>query len=216
MIERLADGLWRWTARHPEWHPGEFGAEVGAYALRAGDLTLLVDPIVPDPAMLDEIVTGSVAILVTIPYHTRDAEALAARYGATVHGHPAVAKRLSDTDAFRPAAPGDELPGGARPYPVGRPRRHEMPLWLPSHRAVAFGDAVVETGGGELRIWADGPRTERQRRFLHERFAPTLEPLVELEPERVLVTHGRPVLSGGAAALRAAVAADPWWRPPAG
>jgi len=31
--ERLADGLWRWTARHPEWHPGEFGKEVASFAL---------------------------------------------------------------------------------------------------------------------------------------------------------------------------------------
>jgi glyoxylase-like metal-dependent hydrolase (beta-lactamase superfamily II) len=206
-LEELAPGLWRWTARHPEWHPGQFGREVAAYALRAGDVTLLVDPIAPQPDVLDGLVSGRVAILVTIPYHARDAEALAERYGATVHGHPAVAKRFADARAFLPAAPGDELPGGARPFAVGRPRRFEMPLWLPSHRAVAFGDAVVEAGG-ELRIWAQGPRGERHRRFLRERFAPTLEPLVALAPERVLVTHGRPVLSGGAAAL---ARAEPWW-----
>jgi hypothetical protein len=210
VIEELADGLWRWTARHPEWHPGAFGSEVAAYALRAGDVTLLVDPIAPRPELLDDVVNGEVAILITVPYHARDAEPLAERYGATVHGHPAVAKRLESRRSFRPAEPGDELPGGARPYAIGRPRRYEMPLWLPSHRAVAFGDAVVETGA-ELRIWAQGPAGERHRRFLRERFAPTLEPLVELAPERVLVTHGRPVLSGGAAALRRAVSGDPWW-----
>jgi hypothetical protein len=85
-----------------------------------------------------------------------------------------------------------------------------MPLWLPSHSAVAFGDAVVETGG-ELRVWAQGPRGERHRQFLRERFAPTLGPLVELGPERVLVTHGRPMLSGGAATLGVALAGEPWW-----
>ena len=31
--KQLADGLWRWTARHPEWHPGEFGSEVACFAL---------------------------------------------------------------------------------------------------------------------------------------------------------------------------------------
>ena len=35
-MRKLADGLWYWTARHPEWHPGEFGAEVASFALRAG------------------------------------------------------------------------------------------------------------------------------------------------------------------------------------
>lgn len=209
-MEELADGLWRWTARHSEWHPGVFGREVAAYALRAGDVTLLIDPIAPDPSFLDDVVSERVAILITIPYHVRDAEGFAERYDATVHGHPAVAKRLESRRAFRPAAAGDSLPGGARPFAIGRPRRYEMPLWLPSHRAVAFGDAVVETGG-ELRIWAQGPRGERHLRFLRERFAPTLEPLVALEPERVLVTHGQPVLSGGAAALTGAIASEPWW-----
>ena len=34
-MQRLTDGLWRWTARHPEWHPGEFGAEVACFAAAA-------------------------------------------------------------------------------------------------------------------------------------------------------------------------------------
>ena len=44
------EGLWRWTARHPEWHPGEFGAEVACFAARAGDTTLLIDPLLPEDA----------------------------------------------------------------------------------------------------------------------------------------------------------------------
>ena len=210
--QELAPGLWRWTARHPEWHPGEFGREVSAYALRAGGETLLIDPIVPEPMReaLDRLVTEPVAIVVTIPYHARDAEPLAARYAATIHGHPATAKRFGDARAFRPVAPGEPLPGGAQAFAIGRPRRYEQPLWLPSHRALAFGDAVVEAGGA-LRLWAQSVPSERRRRFLRERLAPTLQPLADLDPERVLVTHGRPVLSGGRAALEAALTGEPFW-----
>ena len=46
-MQKLTDGLWRWTARHPEWHPGEFGAEVACFAAQAGDTTLLIDPLLP-------------------------------------------------------------------------------------------------------------------------------------------------------------------------
>ena len=46
-MEELTEGLWRWTARHPEWHPGEFGAEVASFAAQAGDDTLLIDPLLP-------------------------------------------------------------------------------------------------------------------------------------------------------------------------
>ena len=42
-------------------------------------------------------------------------------------------------------------------------------------------------------------------------FAPTLSALLELPARRVLVTHGAPVLDDGAAALRAAVATEPWY-----
>ena len=46
-MQKLMEGLWRWTARHPEWHPGEFGAEVACFAAQAGDTTLLIDPLLP-------------------------------------------------------------------------------------------------------------------------------------------------------------------------
>jgi hypothetical protein len=210
----LADGLWRWTARHPEWHPGEFGREVAAFAVHAGGVTLLVDPIVAGGGeqleALDAIVDGRVAILVTIPYHARSSELLAARYGATIHGPAATAKRLADASAFRLAEPGAPLPGDARAFAIGRPRRFEQPLWLPSHRALAFGDAVVETGG-ELRVWAQSSEDEGRRRFHRERFNPTLEPLADLDPQRVLVTHGAPVLEGGRDALASALAGEPFW-----
>jgi hypothetical protein len=66
--------------------------------------------------------------------------------------------------------------------------------------------------GGELRVWSTGKVDDRRARWHRERFNPTLEPLLELDLERVLVTHGRPVLSDGRAELRAALAARPWYR----
>lgn len=204
-MQKLADGLWRWTARHAEWHPGEWGAEVASFALDAGDVLLLVDPLVPDEDFLDELVSGPVAILITIPYHTRSAEALSERYGARIHGHPAVAKRL-DNATVEPVD--GELPGGARAFPIGKPRRYEMPIHLPSHQALAFGDALVTTPDGELRMWSTSPDRER---WYRDRFVPTLQPLRELQLQRILVTHGEPVLRDGSAALEAALSAAPWY-----
>jgi hypothetical protein len=83
-----------------------------------------------------------------------------------------------------------------------------MPIHLPSHRALAFGDALVTTPGGELRMWS----TSRDRtRWYRDTFVPTLAPLRELKLERILVTHGEPVLRDGSAALRAALDAPPWY-----
>ena len=52
---------------------------------------------------------------------------------------------------------------------------------------------------------------ERVERFYRERFNPTLEPLLELDFERVLVTHGEPVITGGRDALRNALRVKPWY-----
>jgi hypothetical protein len=205
-------GIWRWTARHPEWHPGEFGAEVACFAVAAEGITLLVDPLLPGGvedaetiAGLDELVDGDVAIVISVPYHTRSAEPLAERYGATIYGHAAVRKRLSSSERFWPVTPeSDDLPAGVRFHPVGKPRRHEMPIWLPSHAALVFGDTLV-ADGGKLHVWDDRPD------FVREKLAPTLAPLVDLGAERVLVTHGQPILTDGAAELRRALRRKPFW-----
>jgi hypothetical protein len=225
--DELAPGLWRWTARHPEWHPGDFGSEVASFAAVAGDAgasggdaLLLVDPLLPaepEPVLelLDGLVAGRVAILVTIPYHVRSAEWLWLRWreraDVTIHGHPAAAKRLDAArGAFQVLGPDAEGPAGVRAFAIGRPRRYEQPVLLPAHRALAFGDAIV-TVDGRLRMWADQRVDERRAAWYRDRFAPTLEPLLGLGAERILVTHGEPVLEGGTEALAAALQAPPWY-----
>jgi hypothetical protein len=218
-MDKLRDGLWRWTARHPEWHPGDFGAEVASFVAQAGDTTLLIDPLLPpEPEQLLSTIEGTLggrlAILITIPYHVRSAEELWRRFRkdaeTTIHGHPAAAKRLGDRSAFRAIEPGVPLPAGVTAHRIGKPRRYEMPLHVPSHGALVFGDAVAEDGG-RLVVWSSDRVDSKVERFYRERFNPTLEPLLELDFDSVLVTHGRPVLSGGKRALRAALEAKPWY-----
>lgn len=221
-MECVADGIWRWAARHPEWHPRTpFGAEVASYAIGDGAGTLLVDPLVPtDPGFLDAldaVVAGRVRIMVTIPYHVRSAETLWRRYRVghetTIHGHAAVAKRLGETSGFRPLEAGVPLDGGVVPIPIGKPRRYETPLFIPHRRALLFGDSVVEADGA-LRVWMQREITPERLAWYADRLRPTLEPLLDLDADRVLVTHGVPVLTDGRAALREALEAGPWYHRP--
>jgi hypothetical protein len=216
---QLADGLWRWTARHPEWHPGEFGSEVASFALREGHETLLIDPLLPPEAvpvldLIEQELGERLAILITNPYHVRSSEQIRDRFRGqvetTIWGHQACRKRLADPAGFRAFEAGDPLPAGASAHRIGRPRRFETPLHLPGHDALAFGDAVAEVDGA-LRLWADGSVDEDVSRFYHERFNPTLEPLLELDFDRVLVTHGEPVLERGREQLAKALRAEPWY-----
>jgi hypothetical protein len=214
-VNEIVPGIWRWTGRHPEWHPGEFGAEVASFALTTDDDLLLIDPIVPetDPGpligLLDRLAKGRTTnSLITIGYHVRSAEQLAERYGGRIHGPHTCAKRLRNQKLLSEETTG---PASTRAYAIGKPRRSERPLWFPSHKSLAFGDALVTNPDKELRIWVQDPVDDRVRRFYRDRFVPTLDPLLELPVEHVLVTHGEPILSGGAAKLKAAVAAEPWY-----
>jgi glyoxylase-like metal-dependent hydrolase (beta-lactamase superfamily II) len=223
-MQQIVDGIWRWAARHPEWHPRTpFGAEVASYALRGDRETLLVDPLAPDGdvealiAALAPALTTQVRILVTIPYHVRSSEPLWQRlrdvHETTIHGHAAVAKRLRDTSGFRAIRGGVALDGGILPITIGNPRRYETPLFVPGHRALVLGDAIVETGG-RLRVWIQQPLTPSRRAWYATRLLPSFAPLLEVDAERVLVTHGQPIVSGGRAALAAALDGDPWYHRP--
>jgi hypothetical protein len=206
-LDELAPGLWRFTVTRNGLPP-----TMTAYALRDGQDTILVDPLVAGEtkllrAALDEIVHGRVRILVTTPFHVRGSELLwrrwRDRHEVTIFGHEHCVTRLDDRSAFRPLRGGETLDGGVRAHSIGRPRRAEIPFELPSHRALAFGDTVLEIYG-ELRVW---PRHRNEQRVL-----PTLGALTGLDVERVLVTHGEPVLHDGVCALAASLARPPWSR----
>jgi glyoxylase-like metal-dependent hydrolase (beta-lactamase superfamily II) len=216
-LDELAPGLWRWAAPRNGIPP-----TMTAYALRDGEDTILVDPLArpenePLLAALDEIVRGRVRILVTTPFHVRGSELLwrrwRERHEVTIFGHEQCTHpiRLGDCPAFRPLRGGEKLDGGVRVHTIGHPRRAEMPVELPSHRALAFGDAVLEIDG-KMRVW-ERINSERRRTWYEQRFLPTLDALARLDIERVLVTHGEPVLRDGARALAASLARPPWDRP---
>jgi glyoxylase-like metal-dependent hydrolase (beta-lactamase superfamily II) len=218
-LQELAPGLWRWTRRHPDWHPHGFGDEVASFAVRDEAGLVLVDPLLDDGddpvlAALEAKAAGSVRILITIPYHVRSAERiwrhLRGQHDVAIHGHARCAGRLEDTSGFRAVSGCETLAGGIRTFSIGKPRRMEVPFELPSHRALAFGDAIVATGGGALRVWKQWEHVAAD--WYEGRFLPTLRPLAELDVDRVLVTHGEPVLQGGARALAKALDAPPWSR----
>lgn len=216
---QLGPGLWSWGRRHPEWHPGELGREVVCYLASAGEETLLIDPLLAGPdepawELIDSQLGSALRILISIPYHVRSAEAVRERYRAeatvTIHGHPRCATRMRSTAGFEPFAAGDRLPAGVTAHRIGKPVRFETPLHIPAHDALVFADAIAGTGDGP-RIWVSERVDERMRRFYPERFVPTVEPLLELDFDRLLLTHGPSVLEGGKEALRGALARPPWY-----
>jgi glyoxylase-like metal-dependent hydrolase (beta-lactamase superfamily II) len=122
------------------------------------------------------------------------------RYGARVHAvtgaRAAIARRAGVVhDAYRS---GSMRPGGIVALPTAR--RSEVVFWLPVHRALVTGDVILGADGGGLRLC---PESWLPAGVDHARLRDSLRPLLELPVDRVLVSHGEPVLSDGRAALAA-------------
>jgi glyoxylase-like metal-dependent hydrolase (beta-lactamase superfamily II) len=210
-VTRIADGLWRWTARRPEWPD-----DVGSVYCETGDGVVLVDPLVPEeePAgeaerfwdALDRDVRrggGDVHVLVTVFWHVRSTAAVVERYGARVwaprSGKTAIERRAGVvTDAFRPD---DPLPGRLQAFRTARAA--EVVYWLPEHRALVPGDVLIADEDG-LRLC---PAAWLPEKKTLEDLRESLRPVLELPVERVLVSHGEPVLENAGTALAGALSA---------
>jgi hypothetical protein len=196
MIE-IAAGLWRWTAPHPEWKPepepgsvADWEEQVGSVLYEAPDAVAMFDPLLPaagrEPflAELDQHVAGRpVSILTTIRWHHRDREVLADRY------------RANSTRAW------NAIPAGVESKPLRG--GGETVYWLPAAAALVFGDSLIGGAPGEVRVcpesWLDEVRVDRPG------LARLMARLLELPVERLLVSHGEPILHDGRAALARAL-----------
>jgi len=189
----IVPGLWRWSAVHPEWKPeDDWGPMVGCVLYELGDVSVVIDPLLPREEgegfmdWLDARLAGRVLrVLTTIRWHRRDREALASRYGAG--GTPRA---------------WNEVPCGVRPRRLKG--AGEIVYWLQGANALVPGDSLIGDRHGGLALcpesWLEEERVDRTG------LAGLLEALLELPVERVLVSHGEPVLDGGRAALAGAIA----------
>jgi hypothetical protein len=193
----IAPGLLRWTARHPDWQPApagspeDWGPIVGSVLYEQPDVVTMIDPLLPTRERdgflrwLDgRVADRAVSILTTIRWHRRDREVLAERYGANT------------TRVW------NAVPGGVRPRPLRG--AGETMYWLPAVATLVAGDRLIVTEDRGLQLcpqsWLEDVHVNRPG------LADLLAPLLELPIERVLVSHGEPVLHDGRAALARAIA----------
>ena len=199
-MRELRRGLWHWQAPHPEWKPEEpWGELVSSYAIDDGDRLLLFDPL-SVPGELEERARGrEVVVVLTAPWHERDAQTLVQRLGARVFAPP---PDTQDDLMQKFGITAEQAAGGSPDLrwlraedTVGRlpgiqsfaGREHnDLVLWVDDYRAVVAGDTLVDFGRG-LQI-ADWLRAGVTR----EQVAAGLRPLLELPVEHVLPAHGAP------------------------
>ncbi len=195
---QIAPGLWRWTAPHPEWTAGAapgssayWDRDVGSVMYELDDAVALIDPLLPVEGreefvrLLDERGAGRpVSVLTTTHWHRRDREELAQRYQG------------------RSARAWNAVPAGVSPRPLRG--AGETMFWLPRAAALVCGDRLIGDARDGLAVcpesWLADVRVDRAG------VAGLMRGLLELPVERVLVSHGEPVLHDGRAVLARAIA----------
>jgi hypothetical protein len=196
-------GLWRFESVHPEWEDESDGwePEVAWWAIATDAGLVLVDPLALEWEPLDDLVAAQGAAIVRTTYwHQRTIAEAAARYRTEVWARaPGAGVRQEPFD--RAAGDGQRLPGDLVAYEMSRD--DELAVWVPRYRALVFGDVMLRTPEGELRMC---PESWLSRDGGWEPLRRTLAPLSELGAEHVLVSHGPLVLGDAGPALASALA----------
>jgi hypothetical protein len=193
-VDVLAPGLRRWTAWHEDWQE-----PVGSVGVDTESGIVLIDPLDPPRGL-----ARPDHVLLTVYWHIRSVPELTAdevwssRRGARPLRNRGVTVTRNVED--------DDLPGGIRAFRTAR--SSEVVYWLPDQKALVVGDVLLGAGAKprptreQLRLCPEG----WLGKATHEELRQSLRPLLDLPVQRVLVSHGEPVVRGGRKALEQVLA----------
>lgn len=189
-LEEIAPGLHRWTARHEEWNE-----DVGSLAVETDDGVVLIDPLDAPRAF-----RKPAHVLLTVFWHYRGSAAVKPRQ---IWADRRAVRRLRNRgiDVTHPIDAETTLPGGIGAFSTAR--ESELVYWLPTQSALAIGDVLLGAGA-KPRPTRDPLRLCPERwlgKASHDELRASLGPLLDLPVQRVLVSHGKPVLRAGKRAL---------------
>ena len=185
-MREVRTGVWHWQAPHPEWTPKDDWeqSDVSSYAIDDGEHFLLFDPLAV-PGEIEALAADrESAIVLTSPWHQRDALTLAKRLRAPIYVPPP--DREPDPIGGIVFRAGDRLPVGVDAFP-GREDPYDVVLYVDSRGIVVAGDTLVDRGHG-LEILQDW----LPEGVIREEVVDGLRPLLDLPIELVLPTHGPP------------------------
>ena len=211
-MNELRPGLWDWQAPHPEWTPDQWWPQaVSSYALDDEARLILFDPLAVPAEILELAADREPVVVLTAPWHERDARSLVERFGAPVFAPPPdtaddLIRKYGITQEQIPEgwhspdlawllvenggeahlyAAGDRLPIGLEAFP-GR-SHNDLVLWSERAGAIVAGDSLVDFGRG-----FEVPREVLHHGVTREQVVEDLRPLLRLSVEVVLPAHGAP------------------------
>ena len=158
-----------------------------SYVLEENGRLLLFDPLaVPDE--IEDLASGrETAIVLTCPWHRRDALGFAQRLDAPIYVPPPDEGDPEPVEG-RVFRAGERLPVGIEAFPGREP--NDLVLWVESRRAIVAGDTFINGSAG-LEFPFD-ERDEQRFGATREQTLDAVRTVLELPVELVLPTHGPP------------------------
>ncbi len=216
-VQRVCEGLWRWSAAHPDWNGAtDWDEAVGSVYCETPETIVVIDPLVPaagrdaerfwDAFDRDvERLRVPVAVLLTCRWHLRSAGAFVERHGARVFA-PATTGPTVDGIVTDLVEDETEVVPGVRALITGSPAPNEECVYvLSEYRAAVVGDILLGDADGGLRV-ADQAwyaNSDVERAWYRTDLATSLGRLLVGDLERLFVAHGAPVGPDPAGRLRA-------------
>ena len=188
----ILPGVLHWVTRHPS-----AGIPVSSYYLL--EERILLDPLAPPGGLGWFEGREPREILLTNRHHLRDCLDVKQRFGVTIRA-PRTGMHDLPAESVEPYDFGETLPAGIVPHAITDGWPDETALAIPSHRALATADGVINYEG--LGFFPDhllGDDAEHEKRLLREGFGRVAE---QVDFDHLLPAHGHPVLGDGREALR--------------
>jgi hypothetical protein len=186
-IHEILPGVQHWVAKHPK-----AGIDSSSYYLE--EERILIDPLEPGEGLDWFEGREPRLILMTNRHHLRSVLEIKERFGCTVRAPRTGMHELPD-EHVTPYDFGDELEAGIRPYSITEDWPDETALHIPSHRALAIADGVLNYEG--LGFFPDdllGDDAEHEKQVLRAGFARVCE---EVDFDHLLPAHGSPIVGDG-------------------
>jgi glyoxylase-like metal-dependent hydrolase (beta-lactamase superfamily II) len=185
-MDEVSKGVFHWKGPHPDWKSGQHWDEhVSCYATDDGKNLLLFDPLAVPKEIEDLAANRETAIVLTNPWHVREAREIEKRLGVPLYVPPAdeedpdpVIGHIFQAD--------EELPIGVKAF-LGR-EPNDLILWVKALNAAVVGDTIFNREGQ-----VEFPEKRFEMHATPDEIRERMKVLLDLPVEYVLPGHGEPL-----------------------
>jgi glyoxylase-like metal-dependent hydrolase (beta-lactamase superfamily II) len=184
-LREVAKNLHGWSSFHPQWK-----VDFNSYALKTSEGVVFIDPLKPEPEVLEKIeaLGEPIAIFLTNAHHDRHADWFRKKYGIQVYAHEK-AKADCDTKIDVLLMDGERLPGGVKAVHLPGSSASETAYhFKPNGGVVLVGDTLLNQGDKGLTLLPE-PYIEDKKQALK-----SLQSLLALDFKTITFAHGNPIV----------------------